>query len=138
MTRNKQGAILYYVGMTVSVLAPLITAMTQFPVWTEKVPKSQLGSMFVFTALLSCIPFLKHIKMQLKTPSAVTMWTALFLICWTMNKIIAQLYVIALVGMIANVVGAILCSAGNRLKDERTRNNNQYIEGKEDNRDEEI
>ena len=137
MTRNKQGTILYYVGMTVSVLAPLITAMTQFPVWTEKVPKSQLGSMFVFTALLSCIPFLKHIKMQLKTPSAVTLWTLLFLICWTMNKIIAQLYVIALVGMIANIVGAILCAVGNHLTHARTRNN-QYIEEKETNKDEEI
>lgn len=128
MTRTKQGAILYYIGMTVSVLAPLITAMTQFPVWTEKVPKSQLGSMFVFTALLSCIPFLKHIKMQLKTPSAVTVWTLLFLICWAMNKIITQLYLIALVGMIANVIGAILCAVGNYLRRARTRNNNQYIE----------
>lgn len=137
MTRNKQGAILYYIGMAVSVLAPLITAMTQFPIWTEKVPKSQLGSMFVFTALLSCIPFLKHIKMQLKTPSAVTVWTLLFVICWAMNKIITQLYLIALVGMIANVVGAILCAVGNYLRRPRTRNNNQYIENKE-NEDEQI
>ena len=131
MTRTKQGTILYYVGIAVSVLAPLITAMTQFPVWTEKVPKSQLGSMFVFTALLSCIPFLKHIKMQLKTPSAVTVWALLFVICYVMNKIIAQLYVIALVGMIANVVGAILCAVGNYLRHARTRNENQYIEAEE-------
>ena len=137
MTRTKQGTILYYVGIAVSVLAPLITAMTQFPVWTEKVPKSQLGSMFVFTALLSCIPFLKHIKMQLKTPSAVTVWALLFVMCYVMNKIIAQLYVIALVGMIANVVGAILCAVGNRLRRARTHNKNQYIET-EDSEDEEI
>lgn len=131
MTRNKQGAILYYFGIAVSVAAPLITAMTQFPVWTEKIPKSQLGSMFIFTALLSCIPFLKHIKMHLKSPSAVTVWTLLFIICWAMNKIIEQLYIIALVGMIANAIGGVLCSIGNYLR--RARNNNQYIEEDKDN-----
>ncbi|MDE6758994.1 MAG: hypothetical protein K2J89_06970 [Clostridia bacterium] len=132
MTRNKQGVIIYYIGMIVSVLAPLITAMTQFPVWTEKVPKSQLGSMFVFTALLSCIPFLKHIKMQLKTPSAVTVWTLLFVICWAMNKIITQLYLIALVGMVANIVGAIMYAVGNHLRRARTRDNQYIEEEKED------
>ena len=126
MTRYKQGVILYYVGIVISVLGPLITALTQFPVWTSKVPKTQLGGMFIFTALLSCIPFLKHIRMQLKTPSAVTVWAVIFLICWSMNKIIEQLYLIALVGLISNVVGAVLCAVGNRLKRPPIYNN-QYI-----------
>lgn len=132
MTRNKKGAVIYYTGIVISVLAPLITAMTQFPIWTENVPKSQLGGMFIFTALLSCIPFLKHIRMQLKTPSAVTVWALLFLVCWAMNKIIDQLYVIALVGLVANILGAVLCAVGNRLR-ARAHTNNQYIEENNDN-----
>ncbi|MCI8945042.1 MAG: hypothetical protein HFE33_05175 [Clostridia bacterium] len=132
MTRNKKGAVMYYTGIVISVLAPLITAMTQFPIWTENVPKSQLGGMFIFTALLSCIPFLKHIRMQLKTPSAVTVWALLFLVCWAMNKIIDQLYVIALVGLVANILGAVLCAVGNRLR-ARAHTNNQYIEENNDN-----
>lgn len=132
MTRNKKGAVMYYTGIVISVLAPLITAMTQFPIWTENVPKSQLGGMFIFTALLSCIPFLKHIRMQLKTPSAVTVWALLFLVCWAMDKIIDQLYVIALVGLVANILGAVLCAVGNRLR-ARAHTNNQYIEENNDN-----
>ena len=132
MTRNKKGAVMYYTGIVIAVLAPLITAMTQFPIWTENVPKSQLGGMFIFTALLSCIPFLKHIRMQLKTPSAVTVWALLFLVCWAMNKIIDQLYVIALVGLVANILGAVLCAVGNRLR-ARAHTNNQYIEENNDN-----
>ena len=132
MTRNKKGAVMYYTGIVISVLAPLITAMTQFPIWTENVPKSQLGGMFIFTALLSCTPFLKHIRMQLKTPSAVTVWALLFLVCWAMNKIIDQLYVIALVGLVANILGAVLCAVGNRLR-ARAHTNNQYIEENNDN-----
>ena len=123
MTKHKQGVILYYVGIAVSVIAPLITALTQFPVWTEKVPKTQLGGMFIFTALLSCIPLLKHIKMQLKAPSAVTVWAIIFLICLSMNKIIEQLNIIALVGLISNVIGAILCSVGNKLRRPPMHNN---------------
>ncbi|MCX4361761.1 MAG: hypothetical protein OSJ74_00015 [Clostridia bacterium] len=125
MTRRKQGAIVYYAGLAVSVISPFIAALTQFPVWTHSVPKSRLGGMFIFTALLCCIPFLKHIRMQLKTPSAVTVWAVLFLICWSMNKIIDQLYLIALVGLAANVVGAIMCAIGNRLR-KTPINNNQY------------
>lgn len=128
MTRAKQGTILYYFGLAISVLAPLITAMTQFPIWVEKVPRSQLGIMFVFTALLSCIPFLKHIKMKLKSPSAVTVWVLIFVICWALNKIIEQLLIVAFVGMIANILGGILCAVGNRLR-ARARIN-QYIEEK--------
>lgn len=135
MTRHRKGVIWYYVGIVVSVVAPLITALTQFPVWTEKVPKTQLGGMFIFTALLSCIPFLKHIRMQLKTPSAVMVWAILFLICWSMNKIIEQLYLIALVGLIANVIGAILCAVGNRLRRPPIIYNNQY-NNKENEREE--
>lgn len=123
MTKHKQGVILYYVGIAVSVIAPLITALTQFPVWTEKVPKTQLGGMFIFTALLSCIPLLKHIRMQLKAPSAVTVWAIIFLICWSMNKIIEQLNIIALVGLISNVIGAILCGVGNKLRQPPMHNN---------------
>lgn len=134
MTRRKKGLILYYTGMAVSVVAPLITALTQFPVWTESVPKSQLGGMFIFTALLSCIPFLKHIRMQLKTPSAVTVWALLFLLCWSMNKIVDKLQIIALVGLVANVLGAILCYVGNKLRAHtHARANNQYIEENKDN-----
>ena len=133
MTRHKQGVMLYYTGIVVSVVAPLITALTQFPVWTSKVPNTQLGGMFIFTALLSCIPFLKHVRMQLKTPSAVTVWAVIFLICWSMNKIIEQLYLIALVGLIANVVGAVLCGIGNRLKRPPIFNNQYINKEKEDN-----
>ena len=70
--------------------------------------------------------------MQLKTPSAVTVWALLFLVCWAMNKIIDQLYVIALVGLVANILGAVLCAVGNRLR-ARAHTNNQYIEENNDN-----
>lgn len=116
MTTKTKGNIIYYVGLAVSIAAPLIAAATQFPVWTENVEPTQIGGMFVFCAILCMIPLFNHFKLALKSPSSALLWSIMFIVTWALSKIIAQIVIVSLVGMISNIIGAILCGIGNHLR----------------------
>lgn len=116
MKKSTKGTIIYYTGLAVSILAPLVAAATQFPVWTESVPGTQIGGMFIFVALLCMIPLFNHLKIALKSPSSCLLWTLIFVITWALSKIIDELLIVALVGSIANYIGALLCGIGNYLR----------------------
>lgn len=116
MSRRKKGNIIYYIGLIGAILAPLIAALTQFPVWVEYVDSGEVGFLFVCAAALCCIPLFKHFSISLKSPTATVMWLFIFLITWALESIITQIKLVALVGLIGNVAGAILCGIGNYLR----------------------
>ena len=107
---------MYYTGLVLSILAPFIATLTQFPVWTEQVDPKQVSAMFIVMAVVCAVPLLNHFKQALKSPSAIAVWVFLFLITWGMKQIVNQIMIIALVGLIANIIGAILCGVGNKVK----------------------
>lgn len=108
---------MYYTGLVLSILAPFIATLTQFPVWTEQVDPKQVSAMFIVMAVVCAVPLLNHFKQALKSPSAIAVWVFLFLITWGMKQIVNQIMIIALVGLIANIIGAILCGVGNKVKE---------------------
>ena len=120
---------MYYTGLVLSILAPFIATLTQFPVWTEQVDPKQVSAMFIVMAVVCAVPLLNHFKQALKSPSAIAVWVFLFLITWGMKQIVNQIMIIALVGLIANIIGAILCGVGNKVK-EMPDPIDEYEEGK--------
>lgn len=129
MTNKSKGLIMYYTGLVLSILAPFIATLTQFPVWTEQVDPKQVSAMFIVMAVVCAVPLLNHFKQALKSPSAIAVWVFLFLITWGMKQIVNQIMIIALVGLIANIIGAILCGVGNKVK-EMPDPIDEYEEGK--------
>lgn len=116
MSQKTKGHILYYTGLTISIVAPLIAAMTQFPVWTQNVSPQEISGLFVFVAFICIIPLFNHFKQALRSPSSALLWSLMFLITWALSKIIAQMVIVSLVGMIANIIGAIMCGIGNHMR----------------------
>ena len=117
MTNKSKGLIMYYTGLVLSILAPFIATLTQFPVWTEQVDPKQVSAMFIVMAVVCAVPLLNHFKQALKSPSAIAVWVFLFIVTWGMKQIVNQIMIIALVGLIANIIGAILCGVGNKVKE---------------------
>ena len=117
MTNKSKGLIMYYTGLVLSILAPFIATLTQFPVWTEQVDPKQVSAMFIVMAVVCAVPLLNHFKQALKSPSSIAVWVFLFLVTWGMKQIVNQIMIIALVGLIANIIGAILCGVGNKVKE---------------------
>lgn len=116
MTRKAKGNIVYYVGLAVSIAAPLVAAATQFPVWTENVEPTQISGMFVFVAILCMIPLFNHFRIALRSPSSAMLWTIMFVVTWALSKIIDQIVIVSLVGAVSNIIGAVMCGIGNYMR----------------------
>lgn len=116
MTNKQKGNILYYTGLVAAIAAPLITACVQFPVIKETASKSEISALFIVCAFICAAPLYKHINITFKSPTNAVMWTVVFALSWSLDKIIHQIMLVAFVGMVANIICAVLCGVGNKLR----------------------
>ena len=119
-----KGKIVKGIALTVDVAAPLAATLSQFPVWVEKSSSATIAGLFLLFAFISCIPFLNQIKEWLKSPSGPVLW-CVFLVIFTLLKgIIDQMWVICLIGAIANTVGSVLYKTGSIIESKTDNDNN--------------
>ena len=116
MTNKQKGNILYYSGLVAAIAAPLITACVQFPVIKETASTSEISALFIVCAFICAAPLYKHINITFKSPTNAVMWTVIFALAWSLDKIIHQIMLVAFVGMVANIICAFLCGIGNKLR----------------------
>ena len=99
----RKKAILTFLGFAFSVIPPLSAAVDQFPVMTSE---GKLSILAIVAVALCCVPFVKHIKRILASPSAWMMWGILFILCLMTRAIVEEFYVISLLGFVGSLVGA--------------------------------
>lgn len=102
-------------ALTIDVSAPLIATLTQFPIWVKTSAEATVSGVFMLLAFLSCIPFLKHIKRFLQSPSIPIVWLIIFIMLTMLNNIIDQMIVVTFVGMISNAIGMCIYKLGDRI-----------------------
>lgn len=95
--------LLRILGFAFSVLPPLIATFEIFPLMTAAGKVSVLA---ILAIVLSCIPFIKHLKRMMASPSAWMMWGFVFLFCVVMRAIIDEFYTISMLGLAGSLIGA--------------------------------
>ena len=115
MSNRAKGNILRALALVIDVGAPLTATAMHFPVWVERSAEATLSGIFVFLALISIIPLIKVVGHALKSPAAWMIWTLLFCVFAGLRVIIDEMLVISLVGMMANVAGAVLHKIGTAI-----------------------
>lgn len=113
MKNKTKGKVIKAVALTIDVASPLIATLCLFPVWVDKSSSATVSGIFLVFAFLSCLPFLKQIKMWLKSPSVPVLWCVFLVLFTILRSIIEQMWFICLVGAISNAIGAILYKIGN-------------------------
>lgn len=116
MTNKQKGNILYYTGLVAAIAAPLITACVQLPIIKDAANTGEISALFIVCAFICAAPLYKHINITFKTPTNAVMWTVIFALAWSLDKIIHQIMLVAFVGMVANIICAFLCGIGNKLR----------------------
>lgn len=116
MTNKQKGNILYYTGLVAAIAAPLITACVQLPIIKDAANTSEISALFIVCAFICAAPLYKHINITFKSPTNAVMWTVIFALAWSLDKIIHQIMLVAFVGMVANIICAFLCGIGNKLR----------------------
>lgn len=111
----KSKALFRLLGFAFSVLPPLIATIDQFPLMTTAGKYSVLAIIALF---LCCIPFFKHLKKLLASPSAWMMWLSLFIVCTALRSLIAEFYVISMLGTIGSIIGAFFFKLSKGVKED--------------------
>jgi hypothetical protein len=58
------------------------------------------------------LPFINRIKEYLKSPSVPVLWTIMFIAFLMLQNIIKEMTAVCFVGMVANILGAVLYKVG--------------------------
>lgn len=107
MTVTGKILLLRVCGLVFYIVPPCIATINYFPLFAGE-PKKQLSIVGVILLLIACIPLWKFIKKCLKSPSALKVWVALFVIFLLCEHISHEVVCISLVGVLSAIVGDAL------------------------------
>jgi hypothetical protein len=99
---------LHILGLLLCTAPPIIATLSYFPLWREAGGAQVISGGALLFMILSSIPLYKYIRRILESAATYILWLFIFLFCFLLSKVIAEVTVIALVGFISNVLGAIL------------------------------
>lgn len=118
MTKKTKGRVLKTSAVVLDVAAPLGATIAQFPIWIEDSARATVSGLFLVFAFLCCIPFYKVIFSWLKSPSIPILWTVIFVLLYALAQIINQMLVVAVVGIISNMIGSFIYKYGEKIGEE--------------------
>ena len=116
--RNIANKILHLTGLLFCTLPPVIATASYFPLWREAGGAQVISGGALLFIILSSIPMYKYIRKLLESAATYVLWLLIFLFCFLLSKVITELTVIALVGFISNVIGAVLM----KISENRSKN----------------
>ncbi len=101
-------------ALFVSVLPPIIATLSYFSLWSDA---RSLSGLCLILLIISLVPLLRRIKIELKSASMPVIWGCIFVIFLLFSSIAKEMCVISLIGFISNLLGAILYRIARRYKD---------------------
>lgn len=107
--------LLYILGVTVSVLPAAVAALCYFPIWVAKGGEVVVSGFTAFLLAIAALPLYKLLKKLLASPSSWVMWTIAFLLFLLLSRVAREMTVISFVGMISNIVAAIIFKIRERV-----------------------
>lgn len=107
MYDTKKQLILRILGLIISVIPPAIAVISFFPIWREGGAEVMLSGLALCLLLISAIPLFRTVKSVLRSPSAPIIWFIVFILFFALSKIADDITVIAFVGFVSNLIGAI-------------------------------
>ena len=95
-------------GTAVCVIPVCVAILSYFPLWIRKSDACALSGIALCLILMAMVPFYKQILSILKTPASYTLWLIAFVLFFFLSRIADAVTVIALVGFISNLAGALI------------------------------
>ena len=109
-------------ALLVCIAPPLIATVSYFPIWMIRGDAYVLSGFALCLAMLSLIPFYKHLSKILRSPSTYTVWLILFIVFFLLSRIADEMTVISFIGFICNLLGALLFRLARRLEGKEREN----------------
>ena len=113
--RRLYRALFNLLGISFCTIPVFLSIILYFPLWIRSDSGRFISGFCVLLLSLAALPLYRYIRKRLSDIPAYTIWLILFLICLIATRIIDELTVIALVGFLGNLIGALFFKAGERI-----------------------
>lgn len=118
MNNRTKYIILSCAALSMSVLPPLIATVMQFPIWIEKSSEATVSGIALILIFFSCLPFYRAIINYFRSPSAPVVWIVICVLMYIMKSIAEQMFVVACVGAVSNLIGVLFFRLRNKYRDD--------------------
>jgi hypothetical protein len=108
--------VIRIIALLLCVVPPAVTVLLNFPVWIDRSHAATISGTVLVLLVLCCIPFYKAILAYIKSAAAPVLWLLLFAFCYLFGAIVDELTIVAFVGMISNLLGALLFKLEKRYR----------------------
>lgn len=105
-TKPYKRLILVLIGFALSILPPLLSVLSYFPLWKERGPGAVVSGFAVLLIALCFTPLFKTVKRVLSSPASYTVWFIIFLVFFLLSRIAEEMIVISFFGFVGNLLGA--------------------------------
>lgn len=105
-------------GIIFSVIPVSVSIFSYFPLWVVREDASILSGISLILMLAAFVPCFRYIKTAIFSASAPVMWLVIFITFFLLSKIADEITVIAFVGFLGNLIGAVFFGLA-RVKDDR-------------------
>ena len=95
-------------GLVFCILPPALAILFYFPVWVAKGGEYILSGLAALLMIVAFVPLFKLVKRLLASPSGYAIWLAIFLLFFLVSRISDEMIVISFIGLIGNIIGAVL------------------------------
>ena len=112
--------VLRLTGAAVSTLPVAVCILLYFPLWRERGIVPTLSGFTLLLLVLASVPLINLVKRSLRSPSAPLMWFIVFIAFLALSSIADEMTVVAFVGFVSNLIGAIFFRAAGGGGYERT------------------
>lgn len=114
MTDLKKRLFFNTLGLIFSTLPPFFAVLSYFPIWRERGAEAVLSGLSLCLILICAVPLIRTVKKALCSPSAPLIWFFVFILFFALSRIAEDITVIAFVGFISNLFGAIFFAIARR------------------------
>lgn len=109
-------SLLRALALLVSTVPALICTAAYFPVWSVRGEGAVLSGFGLILTLLAAIPVFRYVKAHIGSISAPFIWLIVFAVFFALGSIAHEVTVIAFVGFVSNLVGAIIFKLSRKEK----------------------
>ena len=118
--RSFANLTLHILGIIVCVVPPALATLCYFPLWKISGSSHTLAGGCALLLILSARPLFKYTRRLLSSPSSYVSWLLLFLLFFLTEKIAYEMTVISFIGLISNLLGAVLFRIAERTRKDGT------------------
>jgi hypothetical protein len=103
-----KSVLLYLSGLALSCIPVIIATLSYFPLWKSEGGGRVVSGGVLLLCLLAIVPLIRTVKRLIASPAAHTLWFIIFVLFFALSKIADEMTVIAFVGFVSNLLGALL------------------------------